>query len=91
MLIDNSTVLTLADEALSDMSKASFKTHSHPCPHCGCHVRYPVTARKADLDDFAELMKAAYRAMDRLGITGNLIAELRAQIAVSIAKRQNTK
>lgn len=89
--IDDSLDMTRAfvDEALNDLSQASFKVHSAPCPHCGVHVRYPLIARKCDIDDFAVLMKAASAAMMKFGITGNLLAEIKANIAIAIAKRAN--
>lgn len=57
------------------------------CPHCRLPVRYPVIARKVDIEDFEALMKCAYESMREFGITGNLLASIKAKCAIEIAKR----
>lgn len=91
MLLDDSAIVALADQALYDASQASFRTHSVPCPHCGVLVRYPIVARRQDVEDFALLMHAAQSAMIRFGITGNLVAELQSQVAIAIAKKESKR
>lgn len=60
--------------------------HCHPCYHCGNLIRYPIIARRSDINDFSELMRSAYRIMDKHGITANLLADIRADLIISIAK-----
>lgn len=68
------------------ISQATVNTSTHQCCHCGCPIRYPIIARKSDIEAFSKLMKSAYRIMDKHGITANLLADIRADIAISIAK-----
>lgn len=57
------------------------------CPHCGLSIRYPLIARKSDLELFATMMASAAEVMDRHGITANLLAEIRAQCVIAMARK----
>jgi hypothetical protein len=72
--------------ALTEISLAELDTHSHNCPHCGILVRYPTVARQQDIDDFTKIMNSAFDVMRRHGITANLLAEIKAECFISIAK-----
>lgn len=68
------------------ISQSTIKTSTHSCYHCGCPIRYPVIARQSDINAFSKLMKSAYKIMDKHGVTANLLADIRAEIAINIAK-----
>lgn len=74
------------ESTLTEISRAELDTHSHNCPHCGNIVRYPTIARQQDIDDFIKIMNSAFDVMRRYGITANLLAEIKAQCFISIAK-----
>jgi hypothetical protein len=61
------------------------------CPHCGVNIRYPLIARKSDIDKFDFLMRSAERVMKKYNITANLFAEIRADIAIELAKGKENK
>ena len=84
LIMDDTNLHRFIADAL--ISQATVKTSTHQCYHCGCPIRYPIIARKSDIDAFSKLMKSAYKIMDKHGITANLIADIRAEIAISIAK-----
>lgn len=60
-----------------------------PCPHCGVQIRYPLVARKTDLDMFEQMVSVAHRVMNDYGITGNLLAEIRAKCLVEVTRRKD--
>lgn len=68
------------------ISQETVKTSIHICHHCGCPIRYPIIARNSDIEAFSKLMKSAYSVMDKHGITANLLADIRADLAIRIAK-----
>lgn len=61
------------------------------CPHCGVVIRYPLIARKSDIDLFQQVMASAYLVMLRHGITANLLADIRADCVIAISKGHNVK
>lgn len=84
LIEQDSELLTFVSEVLT--TQPILRTSTHLCFHCGYPTRYPVIARQSDIDAFSELLKSAYRIMDKHGITANLLADIRADIAISIAK-----
>lgn len=56
---------------------------------CGRNLAVPVVVRQSDIDNLQKLMRAVFEAMDRYGITVNLLAEIHAQIAIAKASREN--
>ncbi len=84
--IDHS--LEFLAETLSEISQAQMPTHSAPCPHCGIPVRYPLIARSQDVEDFRLIMDSASRVMKRYNITANLLAEIKAEAHLAIAKKR---
>lgn len=83
--------MSCVSESLHAFAEASFKVHQHPCPHCGCAVRYPVAARQSDIEDFRRLMETCYYVMDKYDITANLLAEIvaTAQIRAAMIATRN--
>lgn len=57
------------------------------CPHCGLSIRYPLVARQSDLELFEKMMHSAFNVMKRHGITANLLADIRAECLIAMAKR----
>lgn len=82
---DDGPFAVALDEALNTL--AEYRIITHPCHHCGCPIRYPLVVGAHDRAAFLAVMEGASAAMMRLGITGNLIAEMRAQTAILNAQR----
>lgn len=89
LLIDESKILSTVRDGLSVIADASYKTHQHQCHHCGLPIRYPIIARRQDIDDFKTLMDSAYRVMNKYNITANLLAEIIADCHIAIAKKDS--
>lgn len=79
------------ESTLTKISRMELDTHSHNCPHCENLVRYPTVARQQDIDDFKKIMESAFDVMKRHGITANLLAEIKAECFISIAKATGKK
>lgn len=75
-------------ETLTEISTAELPTHVHNCPHCSNPVRYPTVARQQDIEDFTLIMRSASDVMKRHGITANLLADIRAECHIQIAKNK---
>lgn len=88
MLIDDNDLQNFIEGSLRAIQDASFQLHIRPCPHCGIPVRYPIIARRQDIEDFGALIKSACRVMDKYGITLNLLAEIQADCHIEIARRK---
>ena len=75
-------------ETLTEISMAELPIHVHNCPHCANPIRYPTVARQQDIDDFIKIMESAYKVMERHGITANILADIRAECHIQIAKKK---
>ncbi len=75
------------DISLESISSETFAIHSSPCPHCRIPIRYPTIAREQDIEDFRLIMSSAEQVMKAYGITGNLLADIRAACYIELAKR----
>lgn len=91
MLIDDNELPSFIEGSLRAIQDASIQLHTRPCPHCGIPVRYPIIARKQDVEDFRALIQSACRVMDKYGITLNLLAEIEAECHIEIARRRAIK
>lgn len=67
---------------------ATFPVSTHECYHCGHPIKYPVIARQSDIDNFRELMKTAYRIMDKYGISAHLLADIKAELVINATKKR---
>jgi hypothetical protein len=56
------------------------------CPRCRWPIRYPLIARERDLELFAHLMESLEGVIRRNQLTIHLLAELKAQIAIDMAR-----
>ena len=89
MLIDDNEIKEFIAETLDEIAKEELKVHHHKCRHCGCPVSFPVVARSKDIERFQLLIQSANEVMDRYGITGNLLAEIKASCLLEIARRKS--
>lgn len=62
---------------------------SEQCPHCGIPIRYPLIAKRSDIEAFRRMMRVADEVMLKHGITANLLADIRAQCLINIAKKHD--
>ena len=58
MFIDDSDIHAFIDRAMKDVQNASMKIVDVQCPRCSHPVRFPVIARKDDVDAFKHLLRA---------------------------------
>ena len=49
---------------------------THPCPNCGCPVKYPLIARQSDLKIMEDLKASIDRVCEKHGITVLLLQEV---------------
>lgn len=76
-----------AESALINID-LSMPIAASPCPHCGLQVRYPLIVRKSDIEKFDFLMRSAERVMKKYNITALLFPEIKADIAIELAKKK---
>lgn len=88
MLIDAQRLTMFIERNLREIQNVNIRTHTRPCPHCGIPVRYPVIAREQDVDDFKAIIKSSCLVMEKHGITINLLAEIKAECHIEIARRK---
>jgi len=86
MHIENDELLTWIGETLEQMAQEQGLIVTK-CPHCDCPVRFPLVARRSDIELFAALINSAQEVMQRYGITGALLADVRAECLIAIAKK----
>lgn len=84
----NKPITQWLSDVLTEISMAELSIHVHNCPHCANPVRYPTVARQQDIDDFSRIMESAYKVMERYGITANLLADIKAECHINIAKNK---
>jgi hypothetical protein len=86
MNYQRSTLIEFFETSLEEIRMSQPQTVDQKCFHCGLPNRYPVIAREQDRDDFLRLMECAHEVMRKYNITGNLLADIKAQIAIAKAK-----
>ena len=86
MHIENDELLTWIGETLEQMAQEQGLIVTK-CPHCALPVRFPLVARRSDIELFAALINSAQEVMQRYGITGALLADIRAECVIAIAKK----
>jgi rRNA maturation protein Nop10 len=85
---DDTEILRCIGETLEELRLQQPPTTEEKCPHCGLVIRFPIMARRSDIDRFAALMRSAEEVLGRHGITAHLLAEVRAQCLIALARRQ---
>lgn len=58
MYIDDSEIDKFISGVLPAMHTASMRVADEPCPRCGHPIRFPIVARKCDVDMFKHLLTA---------------------------------
>jgi hypothetical protein len=49
----------------------------HKCPHCGVPIRFPVIAKKWDVDRLTDLLNSIYSVMDNEHLADIMLAKIR--------------
>jgi len=88
MYIQDDEILPWISDTAEALSLKEFHTSIGPCPHCRYPVRYPLVARKSDIDILTQMIKSANRVMIDWGITGCLLAEIKSRCFIEIAKEK---
>ena len=86
MNYEESSLIEFFETSLEEIRMNQPQTVDQKCFHCGLPNRYPLVAREQDREDFLELMEATYEVMEKYNIAGNLLADIKAQIAITKAK-----
>jgi hypothetical protein len=86
MHIENDELLTWIGETLEQMAQEQGLIVTK-CPHCDCPVRFPLVARQSDIELFSDLIRSSQEIMRRYGITGAMLADIRAECLIAIAKK----
>ena len=86
MHIENDELLMWIGETLEQMAQEQGLIVTK-CPHCALPVRFPLVARRSDIDLFVALINSAQEVMQRYDITGALLADIRAECLIAIAKK----
>jgi hypothetical protein len=87
---DNRDLRKWVDDTLEVMRTQNPPATQDKCPHCGLIIRYPIVVRRSDLVLFEKIMKSAYSVMRRHGITANLLADIRTECLIALAKNKST-
>lgn len=74
-------------DTLEEMRNHTHAVIEHKCLYCGHATRFPLIARQTDVEMFEALIESAHKVMNKHGITANLLADIRAQCYIEIAKR----
>jgi len=88
MRIEDDKLENFVSATLTELRNSSMTIIEEPCPRCRHPVRFPLIARKSDIDLFKRMMNTAAQVMDQYGITGNLLADIRAQCVINIVKKK---
>ncbi len=83
--IEENGINQFLDVALHELAFDRPEAHV-ACPQCQWKVRFPVIARRSDVEDFRRLMTVAHEVLKRHGVTALLLSEMHSEIAISIAK-----
>jgi hypothetical protein len=75
------------EDTLYEMRAKTPQSIEEKCPHCGLPVRYPLIARQSDIDLFVAMMAAGMDVMQRHGIVGHLLNDVREQCLASMKGR----
>ena len=86
---DDKNMSVWIGDTLEEMRNTSPPSVEDKCPHCGLSIRYPLMARKSDVELFEKMMKSAFDVMARHGITANLLADIRAECLIAMAKKRD--
>lgn len=89
MYVEDDQLEKFVSDTLEEMRNTSMPVISEQCPHCGYPIRYPVMAKKSDLERFNRLLHTAAEVMRKHGITANLLADIRAQCLINIVKKND--
>jgi len=87
MEIDRREIEGFLSDTMDEMARWELPEHTVKCPYCGIPTKYPTVMRKQDIDNFVIIMKQAAQAMNKYGITGNLLADIKARCYIEIAKK----
>lgn len=87
MYVEKDDIDRFVAGTLTEMRNLNMPIISESCPHCGIPIRYPLIARRSDIELFAQMMSTAAVVMKKYGITDNLLADIRAQCIINIAKK----
>ena len=86
---DNKDLTKWIGDTLEEMRAQNPPRLEDRCPHCGLSIRYPLVARRSDVELFEKMMHSAFDVMRRHGITANLLADIRAQCLIAMAKKHD--
>lgn len=89
MNIQNDNLESWIACTLEEMRQQIPQTIEDVCPHCRGPILYPLIARKSDIELFKEMIISADKIMQKYGITANILADIRAQCLIEIAKRHD--
>lgn len=87
MIIDDREVADFLSSRLQDIRNYNTSIYTEPCPHCKLLIQRPIIARKQDIEDFRRLLSIAYEVMGECGITGNLLASIKAKCYIKLAEQ----
>jgi hypothetical protein len=87
-IVDDRDLRKWVDDTLEEVRAHSTPSTQDRCPHCGFMIRYPLVVRHSDLVFFESIMRSAFTVMERHGITANLLADIRAECLIAIAKKR---
>ncbi len=66
---------------------ADIKDVSHPCPHCGCSVRYALGVSEGDYKAMQQLLDIANRYLAEKGVLAQMLSEVMTRALIAKAKK----
>lgn len=89
MLIEESDFGILEEGILE--ARKHLKTVDMPCPRCNTPVRFPVVARRHDIQIMQDMLKGIMDYAERAGIMDMVFTDMMDQIQLSMTIRRSMK
>lgn len=69
----------------------AFETVTHKCPHCEYPVMYPLIVNEGHVQTLQLMLDAASKYLRKHGVMAEMLAEIRANCIIEIARRKNER
>jgi len=88
LIVQKDELTSWVKATMEEIKESDLVTHDCVCPHCKYPIRFPAIARASDLKAFETMINSASQVMEEWGITGKLLATIRAKCHIAIANRK---
>lgn len=85
LVIDDKDLDIFLETTLTEISVSRGNISTQKCPRCSTDVRFPVVARKRDIDDFKRIMNITYDVIGDYGVMTAILNDIRVKCIASLA------